>query len=135
MYHLLLSIIIFIIIILRFVCYYRISHFGSGVNNRSRKKNAGSAEVAEDEIMLVESSWYNMYISVIPRLIHLMHEPLPVRSSLSSMSRQIFSICTNLLLTVAQSCNFLFIYILNMIKSITLLHYYLVKYDIYWIFF
>lgn len=66
-----------IIIISRFSCWYRISHFGSGVNNRSRKKTTGSSEIAEDELMLVESSWYKIYISVIPRLIHLIHEPCP----------------------------------------------------------
>lgn len=33
-----------------------ISHFGSGVNNRSRKKANNTGEIAEDEIMLVESS-------------------------------------------------------------------------------
>ncbi|KAF0748515.1 protein GPR107, partial [Aphis craccivora] len=33
-----------------------ISHFGSGVNNRSRKKANNTGEMAEDEIMLVESS-------------------------------------------------------------------------------
>lgn len=124
----------FINIILRFVCNYRISHFGSGVNNRSKKKIGGSGEIPEDEIMLVEdSSWYNMYISVIPRLIYLMHETLPVRSSLSSTSRQNFYICTNLFLTIAQICNCLFIYILNKFNSITLLLYCLVKYDVYWI--
>jgi hypothetical protein len=32
-----------------------ISHFGSGINNRSRKKASGSGETAEDEIMLIES--------------------------------------------------------------------------------
>ncbi|XP_025418598.1 protein GPR107 [Sipha flava] len=33
-----------------------ISHFGSGVNNRSRKKASTGGETAEDEIMLMESS-------------------------------------------------------------------------------
>lgn len=38
-----------------FDLFYRISHFGQGISNRSKKK-AGGGETPEDEIMLVESS-------------------------------------------------------------------------------
>lgn len=42
----------------KFYFYYsRISHFGAGLNNRSRKKTGGGGgETAEDEVMLVDSS-------------------------------------------------------------------------------
>lgn len=42
----------------KYFYYCSISHFGSGVNNRSRKKTGliNNVEVAEDEILLVESS-------------------------------------------------------------------------------